>query len=175
MEQKKENAFVGYEYKEVVVPSELVSWYIDSYESFGWMLNENLTCSQGYHLATIRMKRNRKIINKMELTRLQRHFEACANEIKVLERTKRTVATIWAIVVGIVGSAFMAGSVFAIVHQPPIYWLCILLAVPAFLGWIAPLFIYRYTIKSQTRKIQPMIEAKLEEIYEICEKGQSLL
>lgn len=92
---------------------------------------------------TIRMKRDRKIINKMELTRLQRHFEACLNEMEALEKSKTSAATVWALAVGILGTVFVAGSAFAITHEPPIVWLCILLAIPGFIGWILPYFIYR--------------------------------
>ena len=53
--------------------------------------------------------------------------------------------------------------------------LCILLAVPGFLGWILPYFLYRRIAAGQARKLQPVIEAKEEEIYAICEKGHSLL
>ena len=35
-----------------------------------------------------------------------------------------------ALFVGILGTAFMTGSVFAVVAEPPIIWLTILLAVP---------------------------------------------
>ena len=35
---KEENKFVGYEYKKVSVRNEMESLWIDSYESFGWML-----------------------------------------------------------------------------------------------------------------------------------------
>lgn len=71
--------------------------------------------------------------------------------------------------------AFMAGSTFAVVHEPPIIWLCILLAIPGFLGWIMPFFLYRRLIEKKTKKYNPMIEDKLDEIYQICEKGHSLL
>ena len=124
---------------------------------------------------TIRMKRDRKIVNKMELTRLQRHFEACVREIEALEKSKTSAATVWALVVGIIGTAFMAGSTFAVTHEPPLIPLCILLAVPGFLGWILPYFLYRRIAAGQARKLQPVIEAKEEEIYQICEKGHSLL
>lgn len=69
----------------------------------------------------------------------------------------------------------MAGSTFAVVHETPIIWLCILLAIPGFIGWILPWFLYQRIRKKQTEKLQPLIEAKQEEIYEICEKGHSLL
>lgn len=175
MEQKKELPFIGYEYKEITVSSEQAPMYMDCYETFGWEPDENIVTAKGQHSTTIRMKRNRKIMNKMELTRLQRHFEACVQEIDELERSKTSAATIWALAIGIIGIAFMAGSVFAVTHQPPIYWLCVLLAIPAFAGWIAPCFVYRHVVRLKTKKIQPLIEAKQEEIYEVCEKGHSLL
>ena len=69
----------------------------------------------------------------------------------------------------------MAGSTFAVVHETPIIWLCIPLAIPGFIGWILPWFLYQRIRKKQTENLQPLIEAKQEEIYEICEKGHSLL
>ena len=69
----------------------------------------------------------------------------------------------------------MAGSTFAVVHETTIIWLCILLAIPGFIGWILPWFLYQRIRKKQTENLQPLIEAKQEEIYEICEKGHSLL
>lgn len=69
----------------------------------------------------------------------------------------------------------MAGSVFAIVAEPPRVLLCIVLAVPAFAGWIAPYFVYRILRDKRTRQVNPFIEEKIEEIYALCEKGQSLL
>ena len=160
--------FVGYEYKEITGPDSRVSQYLDCYECFGWQADGNLPAGS-------RMKRDRKIVNKMVLTRLQRHFEACVREIEALEKSKTSAATIWALVVGIIGTAFMAGATFAVTHEPPMILLCILLAVPGFLGWILPYFLYRRIAAGQARKLQPVIEAKEEEIYAICEKGHSLL
>ena len=110
----------------------------------------------------------------MELTRLQRHFEACANEIKALEKAKTSGASAVALSVAVIGTAFMAGATFAAVHEPPIIWLCILLAIPGFLGWILPYFLYHWTLRRRIQKIQPMIEAKQDEIDGICEKGHAL-
>lgn len=167
--------FVGYEYKEVTVETEDASMYIDCYENFGWTADENRPPVDGLHHTTIYLKRDRHIINKTELTRLQRHFEACANEIRELESSKASAASVWSLVVGIIGTAFMAGSVFAVTHQPPMILLCILLAVPAFIGWVMPWFIYKSILRKRTRKVEPLIAAKQDEIYEICEKGHALL
>lgn len=174
MEEIKKNPFVGYEYMEVTVSSEQASMYVDCYKTFGWQ-EDNTISSSGLDLTTIRMKRDRKIVNKMELTRLQRQFEACAREIQELQRSKNTVATIWALAVGIIGTVFMAGSVFAITNDPPIYWLSFLLAVPAFAGLACPYFLYRYKIRVQTDRVQPLVEEKHDQICEVCEKAYSLL
>lgn len=179
-------AFIGYEYKEISCTIEKASMMMDCYESFGWEIDENVMGNQelglgerGYssynrHM-TIRMKRNRKLMNKMELTRLQRNFEACIREIEALEKSKTSKASTWALVIGILGTVFMAGSVFAVTAQPPYILLCVVLAVPAFLGWFLPYFMYQKIKREQTEKVTPYIDAKYDEIYEICEKGSKLL
>lgn len=77
--------------------------------------------------------------------------------------------------VGIIGTAFMAGSVFVVTAEPMQIVLCVILAVPAFAGWILPYFVYQKMKAAKTRQVTPFIEKKIEEIYEMCEKGQSLL
>lgn len=167
--------FVGYEYKEMQAEKSQLSFYIDCYENFGWVVDENVPVSSLGGQSKITLKRDKKIGNKMELTRLQQHFEACVRDVKGLEAAKTTAATLWAITVAVFGTAFIAGSTFAVVHEPPIVWLCILLAVPGLLGWIAPYFLYQYLTAKKREKLQPLIEEKYEEIYQICEKGHSLL
>lgn len=173
--------FIGYEYKEVTVPADQISMYLDCYENFGWIAEGNVYSSEkhlgvrSYNHATVRLKRNRKIMNKMELTRLQRNFESCAHEIEVLERAKTQSPTMWAIIVGIIGTVFMAGATFAVVHEPPVIWLCVILAIPGFAGWIMPYFVFQHLAEKKEKKYNLLIEDKLEEIYQICEKGHSLL
>lgn len=163
--------YIGYEYRELNAQSDRVSLYLDAYLSFGWVPDENVPQTG----SRIRLKRDRKIINKMELTRLQRHFEACMQDIRALERAKFNRATMVAIIVGVVGTAFLAGSVFAVTHTPPIIWLTILLGVPGLVGWTLPVLLYRALLRRDAAKMAPLIEAKYDEIYEICEKGNRLL
>ena len=180
MEHTPRRTFVGYEYKEIHTDSEKASFLIDGYECFGWEIDNNLhgsgIVSPGVSSkVVVRMKRNRKIVNKMELTRLQRNFEACVKEIEMLENAKTSDATMYAIIIGVIGTAFMAGSVFAVTAQPPQVLLCILLAIPAFIGWALPYIVYNKLVRRQTEKILPLIEEKYDEIYELCEKGNKLL
>ena len=167
--------FVGYEYKEIVAESSRASFLLDGYENFGWEVDGNIQENASRKKMIMHLKRNRKIVNKTELTRLQRNFEACVNEIDTLEKAKTSVAAMYAMTLGMIGTAFIAGATFAVTAQPPYYILCILLAIPGFLGWIFPYFLYKRIVKKQTEKLTPLIEEKYDEIYEICEKGNKLL
>ena len=169
------NNFTAYEYKEAAVDRARAALYLDGYESFGWQQDENFPPKETGGKVILKLKRNRKLVNRTELTRLQRHFEANMEEIRALEASRSSAATGWALGIAMVGTAFMAGSVFAITASPPHVVRCILLAIPAFAGWIAPSFVYRKVKHQKTRQVEPFIEAKMEEIYTLCEKGQSLL
>lgn len=121
----------------------------------------------------MKFKRDRKIRNKSELTRLQRQFEACTAEIVSLEKSKVTEASAIAYAVGAAGCAFMAGSVFAVIagNIP----LCVILAVPGFLGWIAPYLVFRGISRKRTEAVAPLIDQKYDELYSVCEKANDLL
>ena len=104
----KQKEFVGYEYKEVIADKSRVSLLVDGYENFGWEVDGNISefyeeCKnpQKQNKVILRLKRNRKIINKMELTRLQRNFESCVREIEMLEKSKTSSATMYALILGI--------------------------------------------------------------------------
>lgn len=188
MNDKNSTGYTGYEYREITVPREHASLCLDSYPCFGWEPDQNRETkieSRGGHLSigspktaettTLYFHRNRNISNKAELTRLQRNFDSCIAELKALERAKTTQATIAALAIGILGTAFMAGSTFAVVSEPPIVWLTILLAIPGFLGWVVPYFLYRALVRKRTAEVEPLMEQKYDEINSLCEKGIHLL
>lgn len=171
--KRKGSEFVGYDYKEISASGERATFYLDCYENFGWVQDER-TQDSGAKGKLI-LKRERKIVNKTELTRLQRHFEACADEIRVLEQSKTANASIAALCIGVVGTVFMALATFAAVHVPPLWVLCAVLAVPGFIGWVLPYFIYQKLTAKRTKVVAELIEQKYDEIYEICEQGSQLL
>lgn len=167
--------YIGYEYKQVTVPRAALSQYLDGYESFGWQQDDRRPPSAGGRRVTLYLKRDRKIANKMELTRLQRHFEACMAQIDGLQRAPAQTAALWALVVGLVGTAFLAGSVFAVTHQPPQYFWMTVLAVPGVVGWAAPCRLYPWMLRRQQVRVSPLLEAQWEEVDRLCAKGQGLL
>jgi len=167
--------YIGYEYKIVTVDSDKTSMYLDAYENFGWMPDDAVPARQFVGVVTLKLKRDRKILNKAELTRLQQHFEACMDEIAALENSKTSKATIYSIVVGLVGTAFLAGSVFAVTAEPPIIWLCVLLGIPGLVGWALPYYLFNLFARKRALEVTPLIEQKYDEVHEICEKGNALL
>lgn len=168
----QENGFVGFEYLEVPAKRTMESLYVDSYRSFGWAY-EGTFAQEGNGGVRIKFKRDRRIRNKAELTRLQRQFEACAREIEALERSKTSAASIAAFTIGLAGTAFLGGSVFAYLNG--MLPLMVLLAVPGFLGWIAPYFCYRKMRLRRDAQVATIIEEKNDEIYTVCQQGFRLL
>lgn len=167
--------FVGYEYKTVTVDSTVASMCLDGYESFGWISDKKIQPPKAGATVTLQLKRDRKIANKMELTRLQRNFEACLTEIGTLQKSKTSTATAISIIIGLVGTVFMAGSTFAVTAATPHIALCVLLAIPGFIGWGLPVFLHKKLVQKRINVVAPLIESKYDEIYELCQKGNSLL
>jgi len=174
-EINKSRNFVGYEYKDITVDRNMESAYADGYQNFGWELEEKSGVVTRVNSSSLRFRRDRKILNKAELTRLQRQFDACAKEIVTLERSKTTNATTAALIIGMVGCAFFAGSVFAVTAEPPNIILCVLLGLPGIISWILPYFVYKAMSLKRSQKVEPLIDAKYDEMYETCEKANGLL
>ena len=172
---RNNRSYIGYDYKEFMTDSSRASMYLDGYQSFGWEPDNNSNSVKETGRVLFRLKRDRKIMNKAELTRLQRNFEDCMRQVDILENSKTSKATGVAIAIGVIGTVFMAGSVFAVTATPPVIWLSVLLAIPAFAGWILPYFCFRSLVRKRAEIVTPLIESKYDEIYEICEKGNRLL
>lgn len=170
----KNNDFIGYEYRDFTITYELESLWADSMECFGWQLEgRHISSLQGTNKVNLKFKRNRKIINKAELTRLQRQFEASVKNIENLEKSKTNTASAVAFTLGIIGCAFMAGSVFS--FEAGRIPLTIILAIPGFLGWILPYFCYVKLRNKKTASLTPLIEQEYDKVYETCEKASKLL
>ena len=167
-------AIVGYEYKDVVVNRNLEALYTDSYENFGWQMEgADFPPSFSPTAVTLKFKRDRKIRNKAELSRLERQFNTYADEVLKLEREKSLTASVTAYVIGVIGAGFTVGSVFAfLAGSLPA---AIILMVPALLGWVLPYIFYTSIRKKKTAHVTPLIDSKHDEIYDVCLKANSLL
>lgn len=167
------NSFTGYEYKSITVNGDMESMYADGYQNFGWLLESTSDPQPGVNTIVMKFKRDRKIRNKAELTRLQHQFDACASEIARMEKSKNSHGMTIALLIGLVGTAFLAGATFA--YLGGLIVVCIILALPGFIGWVLPYFLYHTTYVRQAAKVDPLIEKKQDEIYEVCERANALL
>ena len=71
---KNSDNFIGYEYKEIIITCDKEGMYADGYPSFGWKLDGITPSVIGLSTVNLKFKRDRKIKNKAELSRLQRQF-----------------------------------------------------------------------------------------------------
>lgn len=108
----QENSFIGYEYQEVSVKRSMVSVYADGYSNFGWQIDGTAEQPGKMDSISMKFKRDRKIRNKAELTRLQRNFDSCVSEILTLESSKYIMASVAAYAVGIIGTALWQAPCF---------------------------------------------------------------
>ena len=171
---KNSENFVGYEYKEITTTREMESVYADGYPNFGWNLDDITPSALGLSVVNLKFKRDRKIKNKAELSRLQRQFEASIAEIDNLDRSKSSSAFIAAMTVGLIGTAFLAAATFAFIYAEMIP-LMIILAIPGFIGWGLPYMLYKSMKATKSKTVMPLIEQQYDVLYEVCEKGHALL
>lgn len=169
-----EKNFVGYDYIVVTVKQTMESIYADGYANFGWKLERTSIQLSGGSMV-MKFKRDRKISNKAELTRLQGQFDSYISEIESLENPKVIKTSTVAYSIGLLGTAFMPGAVFSITNKPPILAACIIIAAPGLISWIISYFCFAGISMKKTTKITLLIKQKYDEIYKICEKASSLL
>jgi hypothetical protein len=176
-----EEQFTAYEYKNITAAQGLESIYIDSFPNFGWELDGTTSPldkgmsvpHRGGAAVSLKFKRDRNIKNKTALAKLERQFEDSLQAIEGLERSKTSIAGIAAFTIGIIGAAFMAGSVFA--YMAGMLPIMVILAIPGFFGWIFPYFCYTGVKAKQVQKVSPLIDKQFDVVYDVCEKAHALL
>jgi hypothetical protein len=167
------NNYVGYEYKTFPIKQKQFSIYSDAYENFGWTLESTTKTLGKVEEINLNMKRDRKIPNKIELSRLQQQFESYASDIQDLESSKTKLASTIAYVIGVIGTVFMALSVLAVTSDQIVP--TIIFGAIGLIGWAIPYFSFLKIKKNKTVQVLPFIDQKYEEIYQICKKANQLL
>lgn len=168
-----------YDYQEVVTKTHNALFLLYGYEKLGWETVEQhiYSSTQGAYPqqmnVVFRLKRNKKIVNKVELNRLQSNFESCMREIDKMEQTKSTVSVLASVLIGMLG---VVGIVAAIMmffrHWTVVGIIFLALGVGICL---LPLKIYSEVLKRQTEKYIPLIQENYREIDVILEKGSKLI
>ena len=141
MKNSETKDFVAYEYLSINVKSEKEPLYIDCYENYGWVLiNNNATLLEdgdyyinnsyvNNRLVNLKFKRDRKIKNKAKLQSLQRKMESSLKEMERLEKKPNTKGIIVSLSIGLIGTIFLAISVFAITASNPLYVISVITGI----------------------------------------------
>jgi hypothetical protein len=164
--------FVGYEYKNISVPSLDEGLYVDSYRAFGWSL-ESAEQDKLSNSVVLKFKRDRQIRNKAELSRLQRQFDSYAMQVRNLESEPKNRARIFALSVGLIGCAFLAGAMFS--YLGGFIVAMVLLAIPGFLLWLVAYPVFSRVLAGRTQKNAPQVDATYDAVYETAKKASQLL
>lgn len=189
MQQSKNLDFIAYEYLSVNVPSEKEPLYMDCYENFGWKVISTKTSGlvdkedyylnnaniNGKKLVNLKFKRNRGISNKAQVMSLQNKCDNALNKINVLENEPHKKGAIYATINAIIGSIFMAISVFAVTSVNPNYLLTGIFGAIGIIIWILSYVIYKQIKNTKLETNASIIEEQYNIIYNSCEQAKKLL
>lgn len=166
----REKKFTMNEYMEVKIRQNLVSLCKDCYEDLGWHITDT---HSGVDTVTLRLARDRKIPNRSSLCELQRTCEDAFITIERLEKRMYAKPIGGSLGIGLVGTAFVAVSIFAVTGYLP--KLCTVFAIFGFLAWAAAYPIYRKFLRAGKVKYASLIDQQYDIIYNACEKAGQLL
>lgn len=166
----EEKEFIAYEYKEVSIKNEKVELYLDSIKNFGWTV---VTQTLDFAKTHLKLKRNYKIANREQIVMLEKKFESAFEILASKDGKEKNKAVIYSISVGLMGTVFMAGSVFS--YLDAIIWATIVLAIPGFMLWALAYFVYRKVLIVSKKKLTPMIDQAYSTIFNTTEQAHHLL
>lgn len=187
MKNSETKDFIAYEYLSINVRSDKEPLYIDCYENFGWILinNSALVDNEDYYinnsnispnkLVNLKFKRDRRIKNKIKLLSLQRKLETSLKDLEKLEKEPVIVGATYSMIVGVIGTIFMALSVFSITASTPLYIPSILCGIVGIIGWVLPYFIFLKVKGNKQEENTSLIEEQYNTIYDSCEQARKLI
>lgn len=165
--------YVPYEYLTVRTTAQQEPLTRDTYHSLGWTLEDRVQAVPTQSGVTLKFKRDRRIENRSVMSELQREAEQSLASIAALERSKGARAMAASLVVGIVGSGFLAGAVFAIMAGAVV--LSIPLGALGLIGWVLGYLAHGKVRASTTARVAPQIDREYENLYSIGERADRIL
>lgn len=170
--QRAAGSFVAYETREIAVNRQYAALYTGGFRDLGWEPDGAQSLSEADPFIRLRFRRDRRIINRMELTRLENQFCACMKDIERLERSRTSYAMAAALISGVTGLVLGVGAALAALQ--PMIWLAVLLGIPAVLLCALSMPLHNLILKRRTAETEPHIDAKYEEILALCDKARRL-
>ncbi|WP_024285558.1 hypothetical protein [Cellulomonas sp. KRMCY2] len=172
-EPSTRSRFTANEYLTVRVDRSLELLHRDAYGNFGWVVHERGSIAPGAPQVHLTLSRERRIKNRPAVVELQHRCETALAAITRMERGVTAAAMTVAIVAGIVGSAFLAGSVVAL--DAGLVWLSIPLGVLGLLGWAAGYACFGRVRARKAAEVARQIGDLYDVVYETGEEASQLL
>lgn len=170
--------YVAYEYLTVQADRDLELLYKDTYRSFGWIIEATTAGPLGGGtpnptMVTLKLKRDRRLRNRPLVNELQRRAENALAAIRDLEKSRTSTAVATALGIDIVGSAFLAGSVFAI--EAGLWLLSVPLGAVGLLGWLTGWLAHGKVKARKTAQTAPLIDQQYDILYNASDQAARLL
>ena len=171
---------IVYEYASINVKRELEQMYKDCYEHFGWIYIKDeekrdyyINTNINQDIVNIKFKRNRKIQGKDELQELQNKCEKAFLKINKLEREPDSLATMYALLIGLIAILFITVSIFSGIKSN--WFISIVSGMIGIIGIILPYFIYNKTKGNKKNENKVKIEKEQDLISDIFKRATEIL
>lgn len=159
-----------FEYTSVRVDRGDEPLYRDAYENFGWQVETTRTASPG--AVMLQLKRDRATPNRSMLNDLQRRCESALAAIRGLERSRRSIASVVAWVIGLAGAVAMGGSVFG--YEAGESGLSLALGAVGIALWLVPLLAFRIVRAGRSAQVASRIDQQFQTVYDTWTQASRL-
>lgn len=164
----------SYEYARTTVKRDLATVTTDCYESLGFELTGATNAPAG-DTTVLAFRRSRKVKGKAQLAKLQRTADDLIAQIASLEAEKTRGAQIKALVVGVISALVLGVGMCCTMVWTNLMALGVVVGIIGILGCIGAWLLYRSTVRKDTARLAPSIEAAYDKLATVCEEGQTVL
>lgn len=164
----------SYEYARTTVKSDLATVATDCYESLGYELTGAKDSAAG-DTTVLAFRRSRKVRGKAQLAKLQRTADDLISQIAGLEGEKTRRARMLSLTVGIASALVLGVGMCCSMVWTQFMALGVVVGLAGIAGCVAAWLLYRSTVRKDTARLAPRIEAAYDQLATICEEAQTVL
>ena len=167
-----EKKLVHYDYQEIDIKKHFKWLYMDYYPCFGWEVLEVMASEKHSANLHISMRRKYDLRGKDRLCHYQAKFDGCMEEIRNLEIAHFFAATLSAVLVGLIGMVFVAGTVILLKDGMSTGGF---LLIPAIIAFLLAYPCYLLVRKNKQKQIEPFVKERYEELFRIGQAAKEVL
>lgn len=164
----------SFEYARTTVKADLATVATDCYESLGFELTGAKSSATG-DTTVLAFRRSRKVRGKAQLAKLQRTADDLLGQIAALEAEKTRRATMLSIAAGAVAALVFGVGMCLTMVWTQFMAVGVVVGVIGIIGCVAAWLLFRATVRRDTSRVAPRIEAAYDQLATVCEEAQSVL